>query len=150
MGFTTKTDLEKAGKGGLVLGPNLKLGGLMDKPGFSRQSHVSPSIKGKKVMARNRALTQLNNKATDSSKSHFTSAIQPLSFLGNNGVNASFQFSSAPRAEMGKQGQGRDRGDHGRGVIAGIKVWPMHVMVWIAQSPKEDRKRMPDPRWVLG
>ena len=26
MGFTPKTDLEKAGKGGLVLGPNLKLG----------------------------------------------------------------------------------------------------------------------------
>ena len=77
--------------------------------------------KGQKVMARNRALTQLNKKATDSSKSHFTSATQPLSFLDNNGVDASFQFSLAPCAELGKKGQGRDRGDH-RGVIAGIKV----------------------------
>ena len=50
MGFTLETDLEMAGKGGLVLGPNLKLGGLMEKPGVQDKAHISPSVKGKNVM----------------------------------------------------------------------------------------------------
>ena len=110
IGFTPETNLEKAGKGGLVLGPNLKLGGLMEKPGVQDKAHVSPSIKGKKVMARNRVLTQLNKKASNNNMSHFTSATQPFSFLDNNGVDANFHFSSAPNVELGKQGQGRDCG----------------------------------------
>ena len=103
MGFTPETDLEKAGKGGLVLGPNLKLGGLMDKPGVQDKAHISPSVKGKKVMARNKVLTQLNEKASDNNMSHFTSATQPFSFLDNNGIDANFHFSSTPSTELGKR-----------------------------------------------
>ena len=114
MGFTPETDLEKAGKGGLVLGPNLKLEGLMDKPGVQDKAHISPSVKGKNVMARNKVLTQLNKKASDN-MSHFTSATQPFSFFDNNGIDANFHFSSAPSAELDKQGQGRDHGDLGGG-----------------------------------
>ena len=102
IGFTPETNLEKAGKGGLVLGPNLKLGGLMEKLGVQDKAHVSPSIKGKKVMARNRVLTQLNKKASDNNMSHFTSATQPFSFLDNNGVDANFHFRSEER-RVGKE-----------------------------------------------
>ena len=48
MGFTLETDLEMAGKGGLVLGPNLKL--RVEKPGVQDKAHISPSVKGKNVM----------------------------------------------------------------------------------------------------
>ena len=74
MGFTPETDLEKARNGGLVLGLNLKLGGLMDELGVQDKAHISPSVKGKKVMARNRVLTQLNKKASDNNMPYFTSA----------------------------------------------------------------------------
>ena len=110
MGFTPETDLEKARNGGLVLGLNLKLGGLMDEPGVQDKAHISPSVKGKMVMARNKVLTQLNKKASDNNMSHFTSATQPFSFLDNNGIDANFHFSSAPSAKLDKQGQGRDCG----------------------------------------
>ena len=113
MGFTLETDLEKAGKGGLVLGPNLKLEGLMDKPGVQDKAHISPSVKGKKVMARNKVLTQLNKKASDN-MSHFTSATQPFSFFDNNGIDANFHFSSAPRAELGKRSRERPWRSYGR------------------------------------
>ena len=87
----------------------------MEKLGVQDKVHVSLSVKAKRVMARNRVLIQLNKKASDNNMSHFTSATQPFSFLDNNGVDANFHFSSAPSAKLGKQGQGRDRGDLGGG-----------------------------------
>lgn len=59
MGFTPKINLDKAGQDVLLLGPNLKLEGLMDKVGLLSKAHISPLVKAKKAIARSRALTQM-------------------------------------------------------------------------------------------
>ena len=109
LGFTPKINLDMAGQDVLSLGPNLKLRGLMDKDGLLSKAHASPSVKAKKAITRSRALTHLNKEVASSSKSIYTSAAQAVSFLGNNGGDASslFQFSAAAHADLGIQSQGK-------------------------------------------
>ena len=115
LGFTPKINLDMAGQDVLSLGPNLKLRGLMDKDGLLSKAHASPSVKAKKAITRSRALTHLNKEVASSSKSIYTSAAQAVSFLGNNGGDASslFQFSAAAHADLGIQSKGEvERAPH--------------------------------------
>ncbi|KAL0002179.1 hypothetical protein SO802_015960 [Lithocarpus litseifolius] len=118
MGFTTESNMERAGHSGLFLGRDVKSGGFMDNVGAQTKAQVSPSVKGKKVIARNKGLPHLNRAIASSSKPLFTSDSQASPFLGNIGTDASspfqsspFQFSSAPQAELGNHGRDRGHGD---------------------------------------
>nr|POE71316.1 hypothetical protein CFP56_59745 [Quercus suber] len=102
-GFTPESNMEKVGHGGLFMGPNVKIGGLMASSGTQLKAHVNPSVKGKKVIARNRVLSHLTNEASSNSTPLLISDPQNSSFLNNNGANTSspFQFSATPQAKLG-------------------------------------------------
>ena len=98
LGFTPEFNMEKVGHGGLVMGPNVKIGGLTQL-----KAHVSPSVKGKKVIARNRALSHLTKDASSNSTPTLILVPQNPSVLGSKGADFSFpfQFSAAPQAKLG-------------------------------------------------